>query len=155
MSIELGISSFGETTPLKTTGKAISHDERIRDLLGEIILADELKIDAENFAELVGLLESEKISSKQGKQILSVLLENGGSALEWMKTLGMEQISDTKALTEMIQKVLSENPESVSDFKAGKDRAQKYLMGQIMKASKGQANPKLVTELLTELLNQM
>mgnify|MGYP003378839002 FL=1 len=82
-------------------------------------------------------------------------MENGGSALEWMKTLGMEQISDTKALTEMIQKVLSENPESVSDFKAGKDRAQKYLMGQIMKASKGQANPKLVTELLTELLNQM
>ena len=46
MSIELGISSFGETTPLKTTGKAISHDERIRDLLDEIILADELKIDA-------------------------------------------------------------------------------------------------------------
>ena len=121
----------------------------------EKLSLDELKIDAENFAELVGLLESEKISSKQGKQILSVLLENGGSALEWMKTLGMEQISDTKALTEMIQKVLSENPESVSDFKAGKDRAQKYLMGQIMKASKGQANPKLVTELLTELLNQM
>ena len=121
----------------------------------EKLSLDELKIDAENFTELVELLESEKISSKQGKQILSVLLENGGSALEWMKTLGMEQISDTKELTEMIQKVLSENPESVNDYKAGKDRAQKYLMGQIMKASKGQANPKLVTELLTELLKQM
>jgi len=121
----------------------------------EKLSLEDTKLERDNFVELVSLLSEEKISSKQGKEILSVLLENGGSAVEWMKTLGMEQISDTGALTEMIMKVLEENQTSVQDYKDGKDRAVKYLMGQIMKASRGQANPKLVTELLMETLKKM
>lgn len=83
MNIELGISSFGETTPLETTGKAISHDQRIRDLLEEIILADKLNIDAfaigehhrKDFAVSAPEIILAAAASKLSKSIFQVLLQ--------------------------------------------------------------------------------
>lgn len=66
----------------------------------------------------------------------------------------MEQISDPKVLGEMVEEVLNENPQSIADFKDGKDRAIGFLVGQIMKKSRGQANPQMVNKILLEEINK-
>lgn len=116
---------------------------------------EDIKLDKNNLKEFVEALEKNEISSKQGKEILPILITEGGDYTALVNKLGMKQISDTDSLLELISKVIDENPESVVDFKAGKDRATKYLMGQIMKASKGQANPALVNKLLLEVLENL
>ena len=68
--------------------------------------------------------------------------------------MSIENITDDSEITEVIQKIIKDNPESVEDYKAGHDRAIKYLMGQIMKETKGSANPQLVNELLISILNR-
>lgn len=111
-------------------------------------------ITEQSFIDLVNVLDKKEISSKQGKQILEILLETGGEVRTIMKKYGMEQISDDATLITMIEEVIKANPESVDDFKAGRDRAIKFLMGQIMKASKGQANPAKVNTLLLDTLKK-
>jgi aspartyl-tRNA(Asn)/glutamyl-tRNA(Gln) amidotransferase subunit B len=118
------------------------------------IILDDLHLDAEHFITLVNLISSGKLSSKQTKEVLPIMLSNNEDPTKIMKNLGMEQISDAGALTEIVKKVITDNPASVADYKAGKDRAIKYLMGQIMKETKGQANPKLVNDLLKEELDR-
>lgn len=114
----------------------------------------ETNLNYNNFKELVNLLEENKISSNQGKEILNILLKNGGITSEIIKKLGFEQIIDESKLLDVIKNVIDNNPLSVKDYKDGKDRAIKYLMGQIMKETKGQANPKLLNELLIKELNR-
>lgn len=114
-----------------------------------------IKLDENNLKDFVEALEKNEISSKQGKEILPILIMEGGDYATLTDKLGIKQISDKDSLLELISKVINENPESIDDFKAGKDRAIKYLMGQIMKASKGQANPALVSKLLMEVLENL
>ena len=78
------------------------------------------------------------------------MLETEQKASEIVKKEGLAQITDSKAIEELVDKVLAENEASVADLKAGKDRAMKYLMGQAMKLSKGKANPKQVSDLILE-----
>ena len=103
---------------------------------------------------LVIKIKNSEISSKQVKTLLPILMEKGGNVEDIMKEHGMVQISDDSALQVIVDKVISNNPESVNDYKNGKDRALKYLMGQIMKESRGQANPVTVNKLLIETLNK-
>lgn len=104
--------------------------------------------------QFVDELEKKTISSKQGKDILPHLLLEKKTIEQVKKELGMVQINDEEALLEIVKTVLQENQESIQDYLAGKDRAIKYLMGQIMKASKGSANPVSVNQiLLSELKN--
>src|SRR5699024_4100484 len=100
--------------------------------------------------EIIRPIEDGTISSKQAKKLLTELIKNGGEAKATAKKLGMEQISDPKVLGEMVEEVLNENPQSIADFKDGKDRAIGFLVGQIMKKSRGQANPKIVNKILLE-----
>ncbi len=116
---------------------------------------EDIKLEKNNLGGLVEALERNDISSKQGKEILPILITEGGDYNTLINKLGMKQISDADSLLELVSKVIDENPESVIDFKAGKDRATKYLMGQIMKASRGQANPALVNKLLIEVLENL
>lgn len=116
---------------------------------------EDVKLDENNLKDFVEALEKNEISSKQGKEILPILIMEGGDYAALTNKLGIKQISDKDSLLELISKVIDENPESIDDFKAGKDRAIKYLMGQIMKASKGQANPALVSKLLIEVLENL
>jgi aspartyl-tRNA(Asn)/glutamyl-tRNA(Gln) amidotransferase subunit B len=71
-----------------------------------------------------------------------------------IKELGLEQVSDDGALLEIINGVLDANPKSIEDYKGGKNRAVGFLVGQVMKASKGKANPKRTNELLMEALSK-
>ena len=108
----------------------------------------------ENLSDMIKLIEDGTISSKQAKKVFAVLVEKGGDAKKTVKDLGMEQISDPEILGEMVTEVLDANEQSIEDFKNGKDRAIGFLVGQIMKKSKGQANPKMVNEILLEEINK-
>lgn len=115
---------------------------------------EDTHLTQESLQDLVMVLDKKEISSKQGKEILEILLTQGGNVKEIMKERGMEQISDEGALTKLVEEVIKENPASIEDYKNGRDRAVKFLMGQIMKASKGQANPAKVNTLLVEMLQK-
>ncbi|WP_342599102.1 Asp-tRNA(Asn)/Glu-tRNA(Gln) amidotransferase subunit GatB [Psychrobacillus sp. FSL H8-0483] len=101
-------------------------------------------------AGMIKLIEDGTISSKIAKKVFKELIENGGSAEEIVKAKGLVQISDEGALREIVVATLDANPQSIEDFKNGKDRAIGFLVGQIMKATKGQANPPLVNKILQE-----
>lgn len=119
-----------------------------------IISIEDTKLTKEKFIELISMLKNEQLSSKQAKQIIPYLLETDKNISSLIEELGLVQITDNTKLQEIINNVLNNNQESVNDYKNGHENALKYLMGQIMKESKGQANPKLVNELLIENLKK-
>lgn len=109
---------------------------------------EDLKFPKEYLVSLANLLAENKINSKQGKELLAKLLEENANPLELVKKLGLEQISDPKFVEEIVDKVLNNNAQSISDYKNGKDRALGYLVGQVMKESKGKCNPSLAKEMI-------
>ncbi|MGV2994718.1 Asp-tRNA(Asn)/Glu-tRNA(Gln) amidotransferase subunit GatB, partial [Streptococcus porcinus] len=94
------------------------------------------------------------MSSKIAKKVFPELAENGGDAKQIMEDKGLVQISDESVLLNFVTEALDNNPQSVEDFKNGKGRAKGFLVGQIMKASKGQANPQIVNKLLQQELDK-
>lgn len=112
----------------------------------------ESNLTTANLKKVVEMLEANVISSKQVKNIIPELLEQKTDIEQYINSLGLVQISDTDSLQPIIEEVINDNPESIVDYKAGKDRAVSYLMGQIMKKTKGQANPQLVMNILIESL---
>lgn len=115
---------------------------------------EDTTLTSEKFLDLVSKVNDGSLTSKNVKDILELVLTSSLSIEEIIKKVGISNITDTLALEEIVLNVISNNPDSVSDYKAGKDRAIKYLMGQIMKETKGSANPKLVNEILTRELNK-
>ncbi len=115
---------------------------------------EDTTLTSDKFLDLVSKVNDGSLTSKNVKDILELVLTSSLSIEEIIKKVGISNITDTLALEEIVLNVISNNPDSVSDYKAGKDRAIKYLMGQIMKETKGSANPKLVNEILTRELNK-
>ena len=99
-------------------------------------------------AAMVGLIEDGTISGKIGKEILPQLLAEGGDPKELVEAKGLVQISDASALESIIDEVLAANPGQLEQYRAGKTKLKGFFVGQIMKASKGQANPAMVQQLL-------
>ncbi len=112
------------------------------------------KLTKENFVELITNITNNVISSKQTKELIPVLMNDGGNISDLITKLGLVQINNNDELTLIIKTVLAANQTSVADYKAGRDNAFKYLMGQIMKESKGQANPQIVNTMLTDILSK-
>ncbi|MFD1850760.1 Asp-tRNA(Asn)/Glu-tRNA(Gln) amidotransferase subunit GatB [Oceanobacillus bengalensis] len=110
----------------------------------------ELAITPEALAKMINLIEDGTISSKIAKKVFAELVDKGGDPETIVKEKGLVQISDPEQLKVIVNGVLDENEQSIIDFKAGKGKALGYLVGQIMKASKGQANPPLVNKILKE-----
>ena len=108
----------------------------------------------EKFIELTNNISDGTLTSKNVKEILDTVMESDKNIKEIIKEKGIQNITDGSAITEMIKKIIAENPDSVADYKAGKDRAIKYLMGQVMKESKGALNPKMAMDILQEELNK-
>lgn len=111
-------------------------------------------LTAEKFIELTNNISDGTLTNKNLKEILDTIMESDKTIKEIIKEAGIKNITDDSAIKEMISKVISENPDSVADYKAGKDRAIKYLMGQVMKESKGTLNPKMAMDILIEELNK-
>lgn len=112
----------------------------------------ETKLSMDKLTEVVTRLEKGTLTNKILKEILEELLETDDSIDDLIKKHGITQIDNQEELNKIVEKIILENPESVTDYKNGKDRALKYLMGQIMKETKGGANPALVNQLLVDRL---
>lgn len=107
-----------------------------------------------NLAGMIQLVSDGTISSKIAKKVFRELIENGGDAKEVVEANGWVQLSDPAQLLPMINDILDNNQQSIDDFKNGKDKAIGFLVGQIMKATKGKANPGVVNKLLKEELEK-
>ena len=116
--------------------------------------AIEIPFDARQLAELVMLIDNGTISSSIGKKVLVELFENPKDPKEIIKEKGWIQISDEGAIKEIVLKIIEANPQSVSDYKAGKDRALGFLVGQAMKETKGKANPQMLNKMFSEELKK-
>ena len=110
-------------------------------------------LNKERFIELVNLIDNNTLTSKNLKDILDVVLESDKSIKDIISEQGIENITDDSEIRNVVKEIISNNPESVNDYKAGHDRAIKYLMGQVMKETKGKANPKMAMDILIEELN--
>ena len=116
--------------------------------------AEEIPFTGEDLAKLVELIDKGTISSAIGKKVVVELFENPKDPEEIIKEKGWIQISDEGAIKEVVAKILENNPQSVADYKAGKDRALGFLVGQAMKETKGKANPQMLNKMFLEELNK-
>lgn len=114
----------------------------------------ETGLTPENLSGMVKLIEDGTISSKIAKKVFRELAQNGGDAEAVVKAKGLVQISDEGELRKIISGILDNNAQSIEDYKNGKDRAVGFLVGQVMKATKGQANPPMVNKILLEEMNK-
>ncbi|WP_300759161.1 Asp-tRNA(Asn)/Glu-tRNA(Gln) amidotransferase subunit GatB [uncultured Brachyspira sp.] len=114
----------------------------------------DFKPKPEHIAEIFKLIDEGVISGKIAKEIFEDMCETGEAPSVIVDKKGIKQVSDTGELEAIIRKVLEENPKSVADFKAGKEKSFGFLVGQTMKATKGQGNPKLVNEVLRKVLSE-
>ena len=114
----------------------------------------EIPFTAEQLAHMVQIIDKGTISSSIGKKVLEEMFENPREPEDIVKEKGWAQISDEGEIKKIVCEILDTNPQSVADFKAGKDRAIGFLVGQAMKATKGKANPQLLNKLFIEELNK-
>ncbi|GAF41308.1 gatB protein [Agrilactobacillus composti DSM 18527 = JCM 14202] len=110
------------------------------------------KLTPENLAAMINLIKDGTISSKIAKKVFQETITNGTEPKKYVEDKGMVQLSDPAKLTPIVDGILDSNQQSIDDFKNGKDRAVGFLIGQIMKQTRGKANPKVVNQILmTEL----
>ena len=115
---------------------------------------EEIPFTADELAEMVEIIDNGEISTKIGKQVIEELFENPRSPKKIVEEKGWIQISDKGAIKQVVLKVLEENPQSIADYKAGKDRALGFLVGQAMKETKGKANPQMLNKMFLEELKK-
>jgi len=118
------------------------------------IKIEELKISPHHFAHLVDFVDKNMISSAAAKSVLKEIFERGIDPESIIKEKNLFQISDSKNLEEVINRVIKNNPQVVSDYKKGKENASQFLVGEVMKETKGRANPTVVSEQVKALLTK-
>lgn len=114
----------------------------------------DLKLSPEHLSDLVKLIAEGKISSKQAKDVFLDIVETDASPIDVANKLGIVQMSDENAIMDLVIEALNENPQAIEDFKNGKDRAVGFLVGQIMKKSRGKANPAMTSKLVIQELKK-
>lgn len=115
----------------------------------------DVSITPKHITGLVNAIADKKITSAQGKTVFAKMLESGKLPDEIIKEEGMETVSDSGAIEAIVDKVIADNPKAVADFKGGKTNVVGWLMGQVMKASGGKANPGVATKLVQEKLSKL
>lgn len=162
----LGLSEYDAGVIVEQMDLALFYDEALKlganaktavnFLMGEVaaylkeekLSIGDTKLTPANLVELVNLIEKGTISNNIGKQIIFTMLKEGTNASEIIEKQGLSQISDEGALKEIVQKIVDSNPEQVASYKGGKVQLFGFFVGQVMKETKGRANPKAVNELL-------
>jgi len=129
--------------------------EVMRELNDRAIDISAFKIPATNLAELVMLQACGRINSTTAKEVFRHMLERGGKAQAIVDEGGLEQTSDTSAIETDARAVLDENPDEVARYLAGKEQLLQFFVGQLMKRTKGKANPKLATDAIKAMLDAM
>jgi aspartyl-tRNA(Asn)/glutamyl-tRNA(Gln) amidotransferase subunit B len=122
--------------------------ELLRELEAGNLSADESPVSAKEMGALVRLIDEEKISGKQGKDVLVEMFKTGKGAQAIVEEKGLAQVSDTGEIDSLIDEVIAANPDQVANYRSGKEALIGFFVGQVIKASKGKANPKIVNERL-------
>jgi len=149
---------YDETVAKYSDAKKVSNwimVELMKLLNAHAMEINEAKITPDSLVKLLQLIDKGTISGKIGKQVFEEMFENGKDPEVIVKEKGLVQISDEGQIAAIIDEVIANNPKSAEDFKAGKEKAIGFLVGQVMKATKGKANPGLVNKLLREKLIKM
>lgn len=168
--MSLGLSEYDACVIVEQMGLALFFDEvlklgatpkiAVNFIMGEIaaylkedhIEITDTKLTPENLAELIIMIEKNTISNNIGKQIIIDMMKTGEKASSIVESRGLSQISDEGAIKEIAQKVVDANPAQVEAYKGGKTQLFGFFVGQVMKETKGRANPKSVNDLLKEIL---
>jgi len=169
--MNLGLSEYDASVVVEQPSLAFFFDEvlnlganakiAINFIMGEIAAylkenkldISETKLSPDNLKELIELIENSTISNNIGKQIIIEMLTDGTKASEIVEKKGLSQITDTSAIENIINEVISTNSPQVEAYRNGKVQLFGFFVGQIMKATKGRANPKVVNELLKKALD--
>ena len=115
---------------------------------------EDLKFGGDELGELVTLIDKGTISSAIAKKVLEELFKEVKMPSKIIEEKGWVQISDEGAIKKVVMKVLENNPQSIADYKAGKDRALGFLVGQAMKETRGKGNPQMLNKMFLEELNK-
>ena len=168
--MDLGLSEYDANVIVEQMGLALFFDEvlklgatpkiAVNFMMGEIaaylkeekLEINETKLTPENLAELISLIEKNTISNNIGKQIIFDMMKEGKKASQIVEEKGLSQISDEGAIKAIAQKVVDANPDQVTAYRNGKVQLLGFFVGQVMKETKGRANPKAVNEMLKEIL---
>lgn len=152
------LSQYFETATKESGAPEKTSNWILGDLMGALNASEtkleDCKLTGEHLGKMVKMIESGKISGKIGKEIFPELLETGADPEKIVTEKGLAQVSDTGALTEACMKVIEANPQIVEQIRGGKDKAIGALVGQVMKETKGQANPQMVQEILRKMMNE-
>lgn len=166
----LGLSEYDANVIVEQMGLALFFDKvlelgatpkiAVNFIMGEIaaylkedhIEITDTKLTPENLAELISLIEKGTISNNIGKQIIIEMMKDGTKASAIVEKKGLSQITDEGAIKEIVQKIVDANPAQVQAYQNGKTNLLGFFVGQVMKETKGRANPKTVNELLREII---
>jgi aspartyl-tRNA(Asn)/glutamyl-tRNA(Gln) amidotransferase subunit B len=146
----------GSGLPLEQAGKRTANfiqAELLRHVSVDGLVAH-IPIDASALAELLGLVEKGTISGKMAKGVLAEVLQSGKRPAAIVEASGMAQVSDTALIEEAARAALAQSPDNVALYRAGKKNVLGYFVGQVLRATKGAANPRLVSETLQRLLDE-
>ncbi len=146
---------FEATVKFGANPKKVSNylmGETMRLLKSNDMEPEDITFSPENLARLIGLTDDNLINSSVAKEVFEKIFTDDINPVEYVEKNGLKQNNDEEGLRKMIQEVIENNPQSVSDYKNGKDKALGFLVGQTMKAAKGKANPGIINKILKELL---
>ncbi len=147
---------FEEATKLTNKPKEVSNwimGDIFRMLKELSIETSHMKLSPDNLAKLIMMIDKGTINRNTAKKVLSAVFDDNADCEQYVKDNGLQMVNDTAAVEEVIKKVLENNPQSVSDYKGGKQKAFGFIVGQCMKELKGKANPAVVNELLKKALS--
>ena len=123
------------------------------DVAKELKQSNQLKFDAKQIAQLVKMIDEEIISNKIAKQVFEEMVKTGENPSKIVEDKGLVQITDVNIILPIIDEVIAKNPDNVAKYKAGNDKLFGFFVGQVLKATDGKANPKVVNDLVIEKLN--
>ena len=168
---QLGLSEYDATVIVeqmdtarffdKVVEKGVNVKIAVNYLMGDVtaylketkLALDETKLTPDNLAELVSMIDKGTISNNIGKKVLETLLKEGGSAQAVVEAKGLSVISDEDSIKAVAKKIVEANPDQVAAYKGGRDKLFGFFVGQVMKETKGRANPQVVNKLLHDLLD--
>lgn len=146
---------FEQTVALQADPKKVSNwlmVETLRLLKEKGMDPEDITLEAKNLAELISMVEKRQINQTVAKEIFEVIFTEDVSPFAYAKENGLMMVADEGALKSVVEEVIAANPQAVSDYKGGKEKALGSLVGQTMKRMQGKADPGTITKLLKEML---